>query len=212
MFTVKAVRDVAITSISAFFRSTEEDLVQVYTKPGSYIDFETNETAWTRVYSKVIPQNGKDILTHLGSFTNNTRVIIAAGDVQSFYVYSPSNLAYRHEDAYEEGDLVLSDSSLQFYAGIAVAYGKFDEGQRFSPREFSGILRYNGISLDTQQPSASPVIVPTSSPTEKPVAIMCFLIESQDACLQNSVCRWIELNGACRRNRIGKAAKRKQRK
>lgn len=208
MFTVQAIRDVAITSISAFFRSTGEGQVEVYTKPGSYVNFEKNKTAWSLVYSDSIPQNGKDVLTHLGTFINETKVIIAAGDVQSFYVYSPNNLAYRKDDAFQEGDLVLSDSSLNFYAGIAIAYGKFEEGQIFSPREFSGILRYSGISLKTPRPTVSPM-APTSSPTKKPTDVACWSIESKELCL-SSTCQWIEFTGSCRRNRLGKASKRTQ--
>lgn len=141
MFSVQALRDVAVTSMSTFFRSTSEGLVKVYTKSGTYAGFEANETAWTLIYDNTISQNGKDVLTQLGSFVNNTKVVIGKGEVQSFYVYSPSNMAYRQEPGLLEGDLVLSDNSLNFYAGIAIAFGFFDEGQRYSPREFSGILR-----------------------------------------------------------------------
>lgn len=141
MFSVQAVRDVAVTSISTFFRSMLEGRVQVYTKSGSYVGFERNESEWNLIYDNTIVQNGKDVLTRLGSFTNNTKVIIAKDQVQSFYVYSASNMAYRQDSGIEEGDYVTGDHSLNFYAGIAVAFGKFDSGQRYSPREFSGILR-----------------------------------------------------------------------
>lgn len=141
MFSVQALRDVAITSISTFFRSDDTGVVQVFTKSGGYRGFEQNATAWTLIYNNTISQNGKDDLTHLGLFTNNTKVVVAKDEVQSFYVYSPNNLAYRQDDGVLEGDFVVGDNSLNFYAGVAIAYGQFGEGQLFSPRQFSGILR-----------------------------------------------------------------------
>ena len=141
MFSVQAQRDVAITSIASFFRSDESGVVQVYTKPGGYANFTENATAWTLIYNNTILQNGKDSLTDVGSFIDNQTVVIAKGEIQSFYVYSPNNLAYRKEDGVLEGDFVLGDNSLNLYAGIAIAYGQFGEGQIFSPRQFSGVLR-----------------------------------------------------------------------
>ena len=140
MFSVQTLRDVSITSISTFIRYTGLGLVQIYTRPGSYVGFEGSATGWINIFDDTILQNGNSVLTHVGPFINNAKVTIAKGMVQSFYVYAPNNLVYRG-DAVPEGDLAFSDGSLNFYSGIAIASGKFGEGIRYSPRQFSGVLR-----------------------------------------------------------------------
>lgn len=162
MFTLQAVRDVEINSFYTYLRSNDIDLVQVYTRPGSYNGFESSDVGWERVFDQSIRLNGLDQVTELGF---SDKVIMTAGQFQSFYVYSPSNLAYRSENV-QEGDLVKGDDSFNFYAGIAIAYGRFGDGQIFSPRVYSGLISYNTITLDSP---TEPTALPTwSSPTVRP--------------------------------------------
>jgi hypothetical protein len=141
MFTVKANRDISITSIATYTQTNYLDVVQVYTKRGSYQGFEDSDAGWDLIYDKNTLQNGKIVLTELSPFINGQKVNIPEGEEQSFYVYTPSNLVYRGESV-NEGDVIVSDDSLTFYAGISIAYGKFvGEGEAFRPRVFSGVLR-----------------------------------------------------------------------
>lgn len=137
MFTIQAVRDLEINAIWTFVRSNSVDLVQVYTRQGKYNGHEDNDAGWELVFDNRILLNGRDQLTEL---VFRAKVFVPSGQSQSFYVFSPSNLAYR-EELVQEGDLIKSDQSFRYFAGIAIAYGKFGNGQVFSPRVFSGILR-----------------------------------------------------------------------
>ena len=137
MFTVQALRDVEITDIRSFIRvdSANAD-VEVYTRPGSYNGFEGSDAGWDLVYSNETFIEGQNELTE---FAFNKKVKVLAGQYRSFYVYSPSNLKYR-EESVQEGALVLSDQSFNYFAGIAIAFGQFGDGQIYSPRVFSGVL------------------------------------------------------------------------
>eukprot|EP00804_Cyclotella_cryptica_P016798 CCRYP_001799-RE/>CCRYP_001799-RE protein AED:0.07 eAED:0.07 QI:359/1/1/1/0.92/0.85/14/1113/1072 len=169
MFTIQAARDVEINAIWTFVRSNSIDLVQVYTRQGKYNGYEDSDAGWDLVVDDSILLNGRDQLTEL---VFRSKVFIPSGQFQSFYVCSPSNLVYREEPV-QEGDLIKSDQSFRYFAGIAIAYGKFGDGQIFSPRVFSGILSYDALTprSTTLSPSRKPISAsPTMHPTPKPTS------------------------------------------
>ena len=162
MFTVQAIRNVAITSISTFTETTNTDLFQVYTRAGGYRLHTDSDDGWELIYDNVIKHNGNTVLTDLAPFDNNRKVVIPAGQSQSFYVYSPSNVKYRQEGT--EGDVLYNDESLRFIVGISLV-GKW--GEIWTPRTFSGVLTYDAvdtISGPTQKPTNAPTPVPTAKP------------------------------------------------
>lgn len=185
MWTIQAMRDVEINSIYTFVRSNQVDLVQVYTRQGGYSGFETSDVGWSLVFDKSILLNGYDQVTELKF---NNKISIAAGQFQSFYVYSPSNLAYRNEQV-QEGNLIKSDDSFKFFAGIAIAFGKFGGGSVYSPRVFSGFISYNAVTSGsaTFSPTVSPTRArPTMQPTSSPVRLC-----------GNGVCETSEHSSTC---------------
>ena len=196
MFTLQAVRDVEINSIYTFVRGSSIDLVQVYTRQGTYNGYEATDEGWVLVFDEEILSHGKNQETELRF---SSKVTIPEGQFQSFYIYSPNNLAYRSENV-EEGDLIKNDSSFRFYAGIAIAYGRFGDGQIFRPRVFSGILSYNTVNLDppTTAPTDSATSYPTYFPTTNPIGECgdgaCDMNEHVDNCALD--CMNIGYNGA----------------
>ena len=109
-------------------------------------------------------------MTDLVPFDNNRKVVIPAGQSQSSYVYSPSNMKYRQEGM--EGEVLYNDESLRFIVGISLV-GKW--GEIYAPRTFSGVLTYDAvdtISSPTQEPTNAPTPVPTANPlSSAPTAI-----------------------------------------
>jgi len=185
MFTLRAMRSIEINSFYTFLRANAMGLVQIYTRQGEYSQFKDSETGWDPVFDETILLNGKDQVTEL-TFIN--KVSMTAGQFQSFYVYSPSKLVYRSENV-NEGDIVLSDNSLEFFAGIAIAAGKFGDGQVYSPRVFSGIVSYNAKATGsgTNTPSTNPTTpLPTKIPTTSPTSLcgneVCDLNEHSTTC------------------------------
>ena len=155
MFTVQAMdEDVSITSLSTYTSAQDFANIQVYTCPGLYTYHTDNDEGWTLIYDGYKNQRGVAELTHLGQFMDGQEVTIPAGELQSFYVYTPKKLSYQYIDTWQEGNAVMDDGSLRLYAGMALAYGKWTEGCgepspqengqcAFAPRVFSGVLHYS---------------------------------------------------------------------
>ena len=122
---------------------------------GLYTGFVDGEIGWTLIYDQDVDQRGDSELTHLGSFSDT--VAVAAYSFVSFYVYNPEKLTYQYIDTYREGAVVVEEESLEVYAGVALAYGKWTGGCGgpqpdgkclFAPRAFSGAIEYS-LSLSS---------------------------------------------------------------
>ena len=161
MFTVEALReDVSISSLSTSTSEVGVGTIQVYTRQGHYEGHTASEEGWTLIYDQYMQQKGLDKLTRLGPFLDDQVVTIPAGESASFYVYTTNKLSYQNSLTWSEGDAVADDGSLRLYAGIGLAYGKWEEGCgvaspqgdgecKFGPRVFSGLLEYSSPSTTT---------------------------------------------------------------
>lgn len=116
MFDLTASRDVVVRSFDFYTDAARTDVVEVYTRPGSYIGNELVVSGWTLIYSKNVTQMGRTILTKLGDF--NTGVAVLAGSTRSFFIYTGFYIMYDRGTA--EGQVLASDASLTINQGEAV--------------------------------------------------------------------------------------------
>lgn len=119
MFNVKALRDMNITSLDFFGASANTNLVQVYTRSGTYEGHERSRDGWEVIFdnSAVVIQ-GRSDATPLDF---NTEVHISENTVQSFYIYSPTKVMYRGGTSdTSEGKLFSSNSAIEFFEGIGM--------------------------------------------------------------------------------------------
>lgn len=143
MFSLKAMRDVQISSlmINAMSRGIGE--VKVYTRKGSYIGMEGFLREWELIYdnpSVIHLRRGER--TVLGEFEN--KVLITKDTTQSFYVTSTNGLVYKKGE--KEASVFTSDNSLIVYEGI----GTLDEfGTRIAPRIWNGVILYDVVDDPT---------------------------------------------------------------
>lgn len=115
MFSVKALRDVVVTSFNFYVGKAAQDAaIQVYTRRGTYNGFEFLETGWELVNDKIMDTNTRVVLTQLDGFA--THVSIPAGGIQSFFLYTPNKLMY--EVGTTGGALFSADNALELYEGI----------------------------------------------------------------------------------------------
>ena len=136
MFTIKALRDISVTSIvlNSVARGVGE--VKVYSRTGSYRGYDQASEGWTLIYSNsTVTHKGRGQPTEIGSFSS--AVSISSGATQSFFVTSSIGLAY--QAGTEEGAPFVNDGSVIIYQGV----GTTDEfaGSIHSPRVFGGVLR-----------------------------------------------------------------------
>eukprot|EP00804_Cyclotella_cryptica_P000220 CCRYP_016193-RA/>CCRYP_016193-RA protein AED:0.08 eAED:0.08 QI:176/1/1/1/0.93/0.81/16/2046/995 len=162
MFSIKALRDVQVTSFGFYRNKASSNFVEVYTRVGSYKGHELNQNGWALIHSQaVIPQSGNS-MSDTGDF--NVAVTIPAGTIQSFFIYSTDIVLYSVGSL--EGSVFSSDDSLEFYEGAGVT-GKFS-GQVVPPRVLSGEIRYDITSLGSMSPTNPPTTKPSNPPTKKP--------------------------------------------
>ena len=136
MFTVKALRDISVTSLVLNSVARGVGAVKVYTRTGSYRGYEQSDEGWKLIYSNsTVTHNRRGQPTAIGEF--NSAVSIYNGVTQSFFVTSSIGLAY--QAGTEEGALFVNDGSVIIYQGV----GTTDEfsGSIHSPRVFGGVLR-----------------------------------------------------------------------
>jgi hypothetical protein len=136
MFTVKALRDISVTSLVLNSVARGAGSVKVYTRNGSYRGYELSNKGWTLVHSNsTVTHSGRGQPTEIGAFKST--VTIKSGVTQSFFVTSSIGLAYNAGT--EEGALLKKDGAVIIYEGV----GTTDEfsGSVLSPRTFGGVLR-----------------------------------------------------------------------
>ena len=141
MFYLRALRDVVVTSFDFYASAINTDLVQVYTRPGTYTGFELSSDGWRLVYDNPsLSQLGRNAPTSLGDF--NTGVPIPAGSFQSFFIYSPNKLMYKAGTT--EGSRFSIDNMMEFYEGVGVtAFFSGNPADIYSPRVVTGAIRYD---------------------------------------------------------------------
>lgn len=156
MFTVQALKNVSISALSTHTSTVDDGIIQVYTREGQYTRHTASNEGWTLVFDQLVHQQGGEKLARL-VFPGDKRINISTGNSASFYVYTTKNVIYQSRKTWVEGSIVTDDGSLQLFAGIALAYGKWEEGCGaaspqnngqclFSPRVFSGVLEYTPLT------------------------------------------------------------------
>jgi hypothetical protein len=117
MFEMRAKRDVTIKSFSFYTDAARTGVIEVYTRIGSYGGKELVASGWSLIYGKTVNQNGRDVLTQLGSF--DTGVTIPANSTQSFYIVTANYIMY--DAGSLEWDALSEDTSLILYQGSVTA-------------------------------------------------------------------------------------------
>lgn len=140
MFFIKAVRDIIVTSFDVYGVSTSSSPFQVYMRVDSWQGHEAAQDGWALIYDNPsLQQKGRYTLTSLGDFS--TGVMIPAGAIVSFYLFTPTKLMY---DVGSGLSPYSQNNALEFYEGVGVAGGLFAGGDSeqniVSPRVFSGAI------------------------------------------------------------------------
>jgi len=136
MFSVEALRDLAISSLVINAMSKGQGEVKVYSRNGSYTSHELNSQGWELIYSNpTVVHKKRGQPTELGDFSKP--VMIKSGSIQSFFVHSSKSLVYTAGT--QEGVPFASDDSIVIFEGIGTT-DKFD-GRTYSPRVWGGIVR-----------------------------------------------------------------------
>ena len=132
----------------------------IFTKTGSYHQFETNESAWIKIAENLTPSAGNSAFTTI-PVPNNNPIFIQSSSIQSVYIiFNTPDLLYTKGT--QEGQPYVDDGNIQILEGVAfVEFPPFGSSIN-RPRLFTGIINYS-VSLGCSK-SQTGITTPTISP------------------------------------------------
>ena len=172
--TARTSRDpICVTKLDVFGKKDADGVqVRVYTKVGSYIGFEEDDSVWQIVYNRQISTE-KGVATQLEF---DQPVCITPGDEYSFYIYSKKGLMFPKGNGSNKQVPYDTDNKLMIMEGIAT---KKEFDQVTADSYYNGEVRYfssgSASPSDTgggkEPPSTlSPITTSPSKSPSKPVA------------------------------------------
>jgi len=159
----------AIREFDVHTESLQFSDVMVYSKSGSYVGYEYQESAWKLILETQVIGKGEGNRTPLPANTT-VDVEIMPDERAAFCIILSSGVSYTNGN-YPENQLFASNDHLKFYEGAGVG-SPYIGGYIYSPRVWNGAIRYSFLKL-TAEPSISPSIslapslsnAPTMEPT-----------------------------------------------
>jgi len=158
MFDVTALHTIKILSFKGHFSGTVD--FEIYYKPGSFIGYEYNPSAWNLLgKATATNSNGTNTPTPIPIPVN---VIVPANETYAFYI-TATNGSMRYSFGTGVGNIVSRDGNLIIREGTSNAY---PFGTAFSPRIWNGQITYecSGFSACNIYQCSGGVCVPAEIP------------------------------------------------
>ncbi len=155
MFDVRTFdKGLKITGLDLHFRTQGEAKIDIYTRSGSFVGFETKASGWTKVASGIGLSQGSGV----SSLLDISDFSLAANSVTGFYVVRTNYNARNDDLLYTNGNNIFANGDLQLEAGVGCSDTMFD--CTFSPRTWNGTIHYEYDAKAVPTPAAVlPVIM-----------------------------------------------------
>jgi len=144
-----------VNSFDTYFGATAGTAgeVEVYTRPGSYVGFNTANTGWTLIQNINFISQGTTTLANV-SFA--TGISIVAGQTVGVYLHSitPANGIRYNGTGVEPPQTTWSNADLTLFSSDVRTGSVAFDGSAFSPRTFAGNVNY---TLDSEVPEPSSI-------------------------------------------------------
>jgi hypothetical protein len=119
--------------------TTTPGILDVYTKAGSYVGFDSNAAPWTKVSSVNLNSASP---TGTPTFVDISDILLSANTVTGFYVTFNHQSANTNYLSYTNGANTYANSDLKITTGVGKS-GTF--GGTFSPRTWNGTVNYQTV-------------------------------------------------------------------
>ena len=157
-FTIKASKDLFVTSFTIHTKEAATGTVRIYQRPGEYGNYITNREEWKLIYEDdALAGRGEGKETPLGKLPSP--VLMEAGARHSFYVYTSLELRYTVSGGFE-GDVFAENGDITFYKGRGSGPGEFSPST-WKPRIWNGFIEYGRADGSTPTPTKFPTGRPT---------------------------------------------------
>lgn len=155
MFDIVALSNIEVNGFNIHVSSTIVYTVEVWTRTGSFVGFNTSNTGWTMAGTTTVTGMGTGTLTPVPmSFT----VPIAAGQTQAFYVTITSG-TFHYTNGTAVGAVWVANSDMQLLQGNGGGYFSVTN----SPRCFNGEVLYTKTGCTS--PMVPAVLTVNQTPT-----------------------------------------------
>jgi hypothetical protein len=154
MFDVVPRTDIILFGIDIHTSAEQRVVVEVWTKKGTHIGFETNATAWVRLLSSEIQGLGPGKASYLGI----DPLRLPATEKLAFYVTVAVGNGLRYTNGKGVGTVYTSNSDLVVIEGVGKTH---PFGKTYPSRMWNGVLHYY-LAEPTKAPTPAPTLPPTS--------------------------------------------------
>ncbi|MGJ8667633.1 MAG: HYR domain-containing protein [Patiriisocius sp.] len=134
-FDINALNDISIQSFDVNI-DAGTGTVEVYTKTGTWVGFDSDPAAWTMVGSTTVTSVGENLPTALGL---DLDIVMASGETRAFFV-ATLDIGINYTDGTVTGNVLASDANIEHLEGAGKT--SLSTGLLFQPRNFNGIIRY----------------------------------------------------------------------
>jgi M6 family metalloprotease-like protein len=156
MFDVLPRTDIILFGMDIHTSAEERVVVEVWTKEGTHIGFETNVAAWVRLLSSEIKGLGRGKASYLAI----DPLRLPATKKRAFYVTVVVGTGLRYTNGNGVGSVYTSNSDLVVIEGVGKTH---PFGKTYPSRMWNGVLHYYLV-----EPTNAPTPAPTPAPTLPP--------------------------------------------
>mmetsp|Transcript_21428 Transcript_21428/g.32678 ORF Transcript_21428/g.32678 Transcript_21428/m.32678 type:complete len:1013 (-) Transcript_21428:1436-4474(-) len=166
MFDITVKDAIFIRGMDIHTKEISQITVEIFSKPGSHVDFESSDRDWISLSDNGIEVIGRgpEELTALPAGSLDLNVIIGGGDRRAFYVTLSNVGKFLLCSGGESVGQVFTQlpGGMKIHDGVGV---KYLFGGTTSPDvfNFNGVIRYNDVSQPSSSPSQS--VSPSLSPS-----------------------------------------------
>jgi hypothetical protein len=153
MFDVVAQNNIIVNGFDVHLNGTATTTIEVWTRAGSFVGFNTSNAGWTNVLTTTVVGLGTGVLTPVsGTFA----VPVNAGQTQAFFVTPNGGSGFNYTNGGPVGSIYASNSDAQVLVGNAGGYFS----STIASRVFNGKMNY---SIPGCQSPIIPVTLTVSS-------------------------------------------------
>jgi hypothetical protein len=129
-----------VNQIDTYVWTTGTHELEIWTKPGSYVGFDTNQAAWTMHSQYTITATGSN--TTPFSVVLSSPILLPAGQTVGVYVMTQTG-GIRYTGG-TNPQTTFSNADLTLFSNLARSGGRFG-GSAFTPRAFAGTIHYEPV-------------------------------------------------------------------
>ena len=178
MFYVKAKRDISIKAFDIYTgkRSSNGsgEIVQIYTRRNKYNGYIRSSIGWDNISTYSMQLLGENTPSRV-RIPNSKHVVVRAGEIQSFFIYTPTN-TIKNRMGRTEGSVWTQDRNLIFYEGVGKTskFGGSYSANVQTPRVFRGQIHYDALANGSVSTfSSSRTNDPLTAGAQKDSRILC---------------------------------------